>query len=273
MLESVMEKLAPQHSVLCGHSTGVAPAASHEPVHQRGVLGVVEIGDLRRTRQQAAVVAGHLQPGQRAADGRGDARECRCPGRGSRADAGPASGRRSLARRPAPPWRAGRRPRRYGGWRSSAGCSRRRRPRPRCCRRRPRGSWPAGRRPAAGRSSGRRWSRSRSSPSARAAPGPAWRPPPASSGGNPWPRHRASSLERMRSSLGASLGGPAEQGLALVALPPTRGPESGSLPFRSIMGALPASSKQPPGAELERASSGPARRCARARGRRRGRCR
>ena len=28
MLESVMEKLAPQHSVLCGQSTAVAPAVS-----------------------------------------------------------------------------------------------------------------------------------------------------------------------------------------------------------------------------------------------------
>ena len=44
MLESVMEALAPQHSVLFGQSMG-CPGGLHELIHQRGVLGVVEIGD------------------------------------------------------------------------------------------------------------------------------------------------------------------------------------------------------------------------------------
>ena len=43
MLESVMEKLAPQHSVLCGQSTGVGAGGLQQLVHQRGVLGVVEL--------------------------------------------------------------------------------------------------------------------------------------------------------------------------------------------------------------------------------------
>ncbi len=45
------------------------PGRFQQPVHERGVLGVVEVRDLRGTREQAAVVAGDLQAGQRPTDG------------------------------------------------------------------------------------------------------------------------------------------------------------------------------------------------------------
>ena len=68
----VIERLAPQHSVLYGQSTGSAPKRGHQLVHRRGMLGIVEGDDFRRARQQAAVVAGHAQPGQRPAHRRAD---------------------------------------------------------------------------------------------------------------------------------------------------------------------------------------------------------
>ena len=43
----------------------LGPGRRQQLVHARGVLGVVEGDDLRRARQQAAVVAGHPQPGER----------------------------------------------------------------------------------------------------------------------------------------------------------------------------------------------------------------
>jgi len=326
MLRSVMEKTGPTALGLVRPFERRRPGGLHELVHQRGVSRVVEVGDLGRTRQQASVVAGHLQPGQRVADSGGDARESHLPqrissrcrtgvARRSRADHVGDPGAESgvfgdmVVRRlqPAVAGGAG-----HGDGAASGG----------------REALAAGRRPAADRSNARggaaadpvfqfgqveasraatasvddeilggvgaiqRTTRGKMCSSLRASPphscGAGWHPAKLLWG-------RQSCLPagfqpagpagmRVRSRIGCPTKGhswekcasltwglprpPGRTGPPRSSFPPTGGAESASLPFRSIIGALPASSNSRQVRSLYRIIR-PNSRCARARGLRR----
>ncbi len=212
-------------------------------VHQRRVLGVVEVRDLRRPRQQAAVVADHPQALQRPRDARRRSSPGRCRGRGSPAGAGPASGRRSRAPTTSATWRAdlgvvgdlvvGRLQAAVAGGAADGH------------------RLAAGRRQVLGRQRqgqqrvglvGRASSRSRSSRESPAAPGPAPWPPPASRGGSRGPCLQASSRDRRRSSrlLASRLAG--ALGTCRLRSPPPRDArrqERRACPSRASWGTCP----------------------------------